>query len=137
MYAIHHLLTIQAPPDAVFAAITTPQGLNSWWTKESAGQAVLGQDYRFYFGEGYDWQAKVIDVEKNQRISWEMTQADADWEGTILEFVLTTKEENRTILRFSHRNWDTLNDHFKQCSFHWAIYLNDMRHYLQQAESNR
>ncbi len=46
---------IHAPTLDVFRAITTPEGLDQWWTTRSAGVAVVGHEYELWFGPEYDW----------------------------------------------------------------------------------
>jgi len=36
---------IKAPPDRVYQAVSTPAGLDCWWTKSSSGTPVEGAEY--------------------------------------------------------------------------------------------
>ncbi len=56
---IYHHFPIKAPARKVFAAVTTPEGLDAWWTKSSAGKPEKGGEYRLDFGPGYEWKAVV------------------------------------------------------------------------------
>lgn len=64
-YGIFHDLTIQVSPDKVFDAITSPEGLNKWWTQKAEGQPKVGTIYQFYFAPEYDWRAKLIRCQAN------------------------------------------------------------------------
>ena len=130
-YGLFHDLTIKASLEEVFTAITTSEELDKWWTKESAGQPKVGTTYQFYFAPEYDWQAKVVRCQVNQRIYFEMTQADQDWEETQLRFVLS-EANGVTVLRFEHVGWESNNDHFRRTSYCWAIYLHGLKKYLEQ-----
>ncbi len=55
---IYHQFNVRGSRVSVFDAFTTPEGLNSWWTLESAGQPSVDKQYRLYFGPEYDWLAK-------------------------------------------------------------------------------
>ena len=50
-------LPIKADPDRVFEAISTPEGLNRWWTLYSAGKPVPGAEYELWFGHDVGWRA--------------------------------------------------------------------------------
>jgi uncharacterized protein YndB with AHSA1/START domain len=50
-------LPIKTAPDRVFEAISTPRGLDCWWTKTSAGEPKAGAVYELQFGPEYDWRA--------------------------------------------------------------------------------
>ncbi|MGH1436187.1 MAG: SRPBCC family protein [Lewinella sp.] len=132
MPSIHHLLTINAPAERVFEAITTPDGLCSWWTTKAAGQPSLDAEYQFFFSKDYDWRAKVVEVTPPSQISWQMTNADTDWTPTQLHFQLTEGEDGMTTVRFAHTSWEKINDHFRRTSFCWATYLETLRKVLEK-----
>ena len=45
MADIFHNFPIEAPPDKVFGAISSSEGLDKWWTKDSAVNPVSGGIY--------------------------------------------------------------------------------------------
>ena len=59
MADILHEFPIQAPPARVFQAVSQPEGLDRWWTKQSSGRPEPGMEYQLSFGPGYDWVARV------------------------------------------------------------------------------
>lgn len=130
-YGIYHDLTIGVTPEAVFTAVTSPEGLNSWWTQRAAGQPKVGANYQFYFGPEYDWRAKVIRYQPQQLIYFEMGRSDEDWEGTQLRFQVIPKD-GKTLTRLEHVGWNSNNDHFRRTSYCWAIYLKGLKRYLEE-----
>ena len=52
MADIHHFITIQAPPERVFEALTTQKGLQSWWTDDTSAEPRLGSVAEFRFNRG-------------------------------------------------------------------------------------
>lgn len=133
MPSIHHLFTIQAKAEVIFDAITTSQGLNSWWTTEASGQPTLGNEYRFYFSRDHDWRAEVVEVHAPTQISWQMRQADDDWLPTQLHFSLEESADGtNTTVRFAHTSWAKINDHFRRTSFCWAMYLETLRKVVEK-----
>jgi hypothetical protein len=56
---IFHDFPIKAPPDRVFEAVSTPTGLDAWWSKKSSGRQAEGAEYQLWFGPQYDWRARV------------------------------------------------------------------------------
>jgi uncharacterized protein YndB with AHSA1/START domain len=61
---------------------TTPEGLDRWWTKQSAGVARENAEYTFHFGPEYDWRAKVTRFVPDREFQLQMTEAHEDWKGT-------------------------------------------------------
>src|SRR5687767_7484956 len=50
---------IAAPPDRVFDTISSPEGLDQWWTLRSNGTPEVGTSYELDFGPAYQWKAEV------------------------------------------------------------------------------
>ena len=59
MHEILHEFPIAASPARVFDAVSTPAGLDQWWTARSSGEAREGAEYQLWFGPEYDWRARV------------------------------------------------------------------------------
>jgi uncharacterized protein YndB with AHSA1/START domain len=55
MADIQHDFPIKAPIQRVYQAISTPQGLDAWWTQRSSGDAKEGSEFQLWFGPAYDW----------------------------------------------------------------------------------
>jgi uncharacterized protein YndB with AHSA1/START domain len=128
---IHHRFSIKASAPEVFKAFSTSQGLNNWWTLESAGMAAEGGEYRFYFGPEYDWKAQIINFKEGKELTWQMTKATEDWVLTEVGFILS-KQEAGTSVYFFHRNWKEANDHFAITNFCWGQLLNGMKNYIEK-----
>jgi uncharacterized protein YndB with AHSA1/START domain len=43
---------IKASPDAVFDGVSTPSGLDAWWTQTCADSSIEGNEYRLGSGQG-------------------------------------------------------------------------------------
>lgn len=134
MADIVHEFPIQAQVTSVFEAISTPGGLDQWWTKTSAGTPEAGADYALGFGPGYDWRARVTAYEPGTRFAIQMTTADADWIDTRLSFDLTPNGAS-TMVRFQHEGGPEANEHYRISCFCWAMYLRVLRRYLEHGET--
>ena len=131
MYTIHHDIEILASKEDIFQMVGTSEGLQQWWTEKSEGEAKLGEEIRLYFSDEFDWKAKIIQISINQSFVMQMIKSDRDWDGTILAFELLEQSPDKQILRFEHRNWSEVNDHFRRTSFCWALYFNDLKQKLE------
>jgi uncharacterized protein YndB with AHSA1/START domain len=130
---ILHDFSINTSPDRVFEAVSTPEGLDRWWTKRSAGTATPGAEFELWFGPEYDWRARVTGFVPNAEFELEITRADADWTGTRVGFRLHGGR-GTTQVRFSHTGWASANEHFRVSSYCWAMYLRVLRRYLEHGE---
>lgn len=130
---ILHDFPVPAPVSSVFEAISTPAGLDAWWTKSSTGEPEVGSEYTLGFGPEYDWRAEVTQCEPGVRFELELRRADADWTGTRVAFELVPNGA-QTFIRFSHRGWPHANEHYRISCYCWAMYLRLLRRYLEHGE---
>lgn len=129
---IVHQLDICVPENKIFEAVSSPTGLNSWWTLEAKGMPCKGSEYHLYFGPQYDWRAVVSDVTLDKSIHYRVTQAMDDWLHTVLEFELFSAEPNKCKLRFSHRGWAKESEHYAISSYCWAVLLLGLKNYVEK-----
>lgn len=131
---IVHELPIAAGPARVYSAVSTPDGLDAWWTERSEGSAEEGSAWRLGFGPGYDWRAVVVRAVPNALIEWELTRADRDWTGTRVGLALDQTDDGGTRLRFHHTGWPEANDHYRISCTCWAFYLRLLKRYVERSE---
>lgn len=134
MADILHDFPIQAPPERVFALVTTPEGLDQWWTATSGGTPGPGAEYALGFGPGYQWRARMTRYERPRVVEFEMTESDADWNGSRVGFELTPAGGG-TQVRFYHTGWPDPNAHYRTSSFCWAMYLRVLKRHLEFGET--
>lgn len=129
---IHHF-SIKAPVQKVFQAISTPTGLDVWWTKRSSGEPKPGAEYELWFGRKYDWRAVVSRCVPNTEFELEMTDAHEDWLGTSVGFHLEEKD-GLTNVRFHHLGWPEANEHYYLSCYCWAMYLRLLKRNIEHGE---
>lgn len=133
MPSILHDFEVKTDPSAVYAAVSSPDGLDQWWTLRSSGEPRVGAEYELWFGPRADWRAKVTEAVPGKRFSLELTGADDDWVGTSVAFTLEPAAGG-TMVRFSHSGWQDATEHFRISSFCWAMYLRVMRRFTESGE---
>lgn len=133
MADIFHYFPIKASSQQVFQAISTPAGLDAWWTKRSTGKPEEGAEYELGFGPAHDWRAVVSRCAPDREFELKMIAAQEDWEGTRVGFLLD-EHDGVTQVRFHHADWPESNEHFRVSCYCWAAYLRLLRRYVEQAE---
>ncbi len=131
---ILHDFPIKAARDRVFQVVSTPQGLDSWWTKRAAGRPAVGAEYELWFGPQYDWRAEVTRCVPDSEFEFRMVRADEDWNGTRVGFRLESRD-GVTWVRFYHTGWPSANEHYRISCNCWALYLRLMRRFLERGET--
>lgn len=115
-------LPISAHPARVFPAVSTPAGLDAWWTERCTGTPALGGTFGLHFPGGYDWRAEVVQHQPDQAFELALTVAMPDWVGTRVGFRLTPTGDG-THLAFHHSGWAAATGHYRTTAYCWALYL--------------
>lgn len=123
MAEINHLIGMRGMPSAVYAAISSIEGLKQWWTNDVTGSAEVGGTINFRFGDMGAQDMKVIDLKTDALVRWICTKHQSDeWIGT--EFTFSIKEaDGQTYLRFTQARWKKATDLLAYSSTKWAAYL--------------
>lgn len=122
MYSITHRVGIKTSAEAIYKALTTNEGLMTWWTNDVTGAGDVGSIIQFRFnGGGPDF--KVAELVKNKLVRWQhygdMPQA---WQTTEIRFDIQSEKE-QTFVHFSHANWQDSSDFMAHCNTKWAVFL--------------
>lgn len=133
MYSISHRVGIKASAEDVYHALTTNEGIMTWWTNDVSGAGDVGAIIKFRFnGGGPDF--KVTELVKNNLVRWQhsgdMPQA---WQATEICFEIQPQAE-QTFVNFSHSNWQESSDFMAHCSTKWAVFLLSLKDALETGE---
>ena len=116
-------VVIDAPPATVFAALTTADGLASWWTRSVRAE---GDRLTFGFGEQHITM-RVDEAIEPSSVVWTCLEHDKfpEWQGTVLRFALSG--DGTTVLRFAHLGLEPELECYGTCSRGWDHYLASLR----------
>jgi len=134
MVDILHRVGITAPRDAVYEALTTPEGLAGWWTEDTRGDGTAGGVLEFRFDLGTDepggFDLKVLDARPGERVLWEVIDGPEEWVGTQVSWDLRTAGDY-TIVLFAHQGWREPVEFMHHCSTKWATFLVSLKSLLE------
>jgi uncharacterized protein YndB with AHSA1/START domain len=130
MYSIKHLFSISSKSKTVYEALTTHQGISSWWTPTNKIEPVAGSIAEFNFGEKYKNKFKILELRENKIVHWECIEGDREWRGTKFKFILEEDSE-KTIVRFSHYDWREDTDFYASCNYQWGCYMRSIKEYCE------
>ena len=125
MTAIRHNVVIKATPEKIYEAITTQEGLASWWAKQTIAKPEVGFTNVFTFGP-YRNEMEVMQLTPNKSVDWKCINSIEEWVGTNISFDIEEKE-GRTILRFTHGGWRAVTDTFADCNYNWALFVKSLK----------
>ena len=130
MFNINHQVGIKASPESVYHALTTNEGLATWWTHDTSGADGVGSTIEFRFnGGGPDFT--VTALEPNKQVKWQHSgNMPEAWMGTEITFNLR-EEDGQTFVRFTHGNWKEQSNFMGHCSTKWAVFLLSLKDALE------
>lgn len=130
---ISHYITLQAAPERVYRALTTPEGIQSWWTRDAALDANIGGAGAFRFHDGKTVTCvNIVELAPPVCVVWKTMSSNAPggWDGTTISFDLRREGED-TALDFAHRGFAAESEGFARVTAGWAHYLASLRRYLE------
>ncbi|HEV8285694.1 MAG TPA: hypothetical protein VGQ09_15375 [Chitinophagaceae bacterium] len=69
MADIFHYFQINAPLEKVFKSVSTPKGLDIWWSKSSTGKLAIGETYHLSFGPEYNWAELFLNTSLTKNLN--------------------------------------------------------------------
>jgi uncharacterized protein YndB with AHSA1/START domain len=129
MIDIKHKLVIKASAEIVFNAITTQEGLESWWAKQTMAKPEVGFVDVFTFGTNRN-ELRISELTSNKRLVWEVIVSIDEWVGTTISFDLEERE-GKTILRFAHAGWKAQADTYSECNYAWGRFMTSLKSYCE------
>lgn len=131
MSAITHDMVIKASCATVYKALTTAQGLSSWFTTHVEGSGQPGTDWKLEFSDqpSFDWQ--IISVEKERDVTWKCLGGPGHSPGTEAEFSLKAESDKQCTLTISHRGWEKDDPKFDRCIEIWRTLMKHLQQYCE------
>lgn len=130
MHDILHRVGIKATPVEVFRALTTVDGLASWWTTTTSGDGGAGGVLQFRFGARGGFDMRVEESLAEQRVTWRVISGPDAWLDTRITWQLL-HQGDYTIVLFGHRDWREQSDFTHHCSTKWAVFIMGMKALLE------
>ena len=129
---ILHRVGIKSSVDEVYKAITTIEGLSSWWVKNTQGETNQGRVTRFGF-DASSFDIKVIEMRPPTLVRWEVIQGPREWVGTTMNWELK-QEDDFTIILFKHEDWREAVEFMHHCSTKWAVFLLSLKSLVESGK---
>ena len=130
---ITHGVTIRASPEQVYEALTTAEGIRSWWTRHTVIDPRVGGMGEFaFFKRAVVTRVKIDELVPPKRVAWTTISSDAPggWNGTKITFDLRAQGVD-TVVAFAHRGFTQADDGFAKVTGGWWYYLLSLKQYLE------
>ena len=146
---IRHQLAIHTSPSEVYARLSTPDAIGTWWDKQTLVHTSQGDIREHNPGEEHEIvQLRSVDQQADQRIEWEcisqhpLSSPASAWTGTHFIFELTDVKTPASIierscsdcrglpittLNFSQTNYDETSRFYGFNNHAWGQVLENLK----------
>ena len=130
MLDILHRVGIRSSTGDVYRALTARQSLAGWWTTDTRGSFDRGGVIEFRFGTRGHIDMKVLDLDPDKHVVWQVVDGPQDWIGSKVSFELKQEDEQTTVL-FKHAGWKEQSEFMHHCSTKWATFLMSLKAFVE------
>lgn len=128
---------VEAPPEAVYSALTSLSGLAGWWAPVS-GSGVEGGELRFSMGFEDPLVIDVATALRPSTVIWSVRACAflPDWVGTSPSFTLSNSDTGGCDLQFLHKGLTPQLECYGLGRKGWDQYLPSLHDYVQSGRGN-
>ena len=146
MATLYHQVWIHASAARVYEAISTAEGLSSWWGPHESTETSAGLVVSHNPGPQHGVvRLKVLERVPNKRVEWECVSTHprsspaSAWTGTRFIWELSERSnvaaqsgfgqngDRITVLDFRHAGYDEHSEYFGRNNFAWAGVLQNLK----------
>jgi uncharacterized protein YndB with AHSA1/START domain len=127
-----HRISINAPKEEVFEAITTEQGLQGWYTPTTEGDAGHGEKIKLHFKtkDGpFHWDIEI--TKPGSVVRWECLEGPGSAAGTTATFSLDDRGAGKTSVDLDHEGLDEEDDKLRVCNTMWGVLMLHLKKYAE------
>ncbi|MBZ5578321.1 MAG: SRPBCC domain-containing protein [Acidobacteriia bacterium] len=126
-----HEISVQAPPERVYAALTTPDGLRAWWTVDVTAEERVGGRARFGFNQSATvFHMRIEELTPFARVIWSCQGDPDEWKDTTLTWQIAPVEGG-SILQFRHGGWRAETRLLAICNSSWGELMHRIKAYAE------
>jgi uncharacterized protein YndB with AHSA1/START domain len=130
MAEIRHRVGIAAAAESVYEALTTTEGIASWWWEDARGDARVTGRLECYYGDSPMVVMEIDEERSKERVSWCCVQGPEEWMDTTVTFDIRSSSEE-TVVTLAHAGWREQTDLMGQSSTKWALYLVGLKRLME------
>ena len=114
---IRHSIVIDAAAEKIQPLISSASGFSQWWAADARQDGAGGTVDLGFFNRATVYHLEPV-APAAHKAEWRCTSGK-EWNGTRIVFELAPSA-GRTVLRFSHAEWQSETDYFVSCNTTWG-----------------
>ncbi len=112
---------VNAPPEKVWQALTTPEGIRGWWTTHADMADGRGPVLELRFPDApVSWELRIDEAEENEQLRWHCVGGPPAWIDTDVVFRLESAPNGKTRVVFDHVGWKDAEEMVRIVTFGWV-----------------
>ena len=125
-------IRVNAPPGALFDALTTVTGLTAWWVP-ATGSGDASGELRFFMNALEPLVVHVDQATRPASVKWTVTGCPflPDWVGTRPAFTITPVGDGESELHFRHHGLTPELDCIEMCTRSWNHFIPSLCDYVE------
>ena len=127
---LHKVGIKSASPHDAYQALTTREGLSGWWTNGTQADDKVGGVLQFRFVDSGGFDMKVLELDSDRRVLWQVIEGPKEWIGTKISFDLR-QEDAWTLVFFKHQGWEEPSELMHHCSTKWGVFLLSLKSLIE------
>ena len=134
-FGLHHHIQINTPPEKIYRALTTADGIRTWWTTDVKLEETVGGKALFGFGNHSTFfEMTVRELAPPELVRWDCTGGNSEeWIGTAQRFTIGRPDEAGLVdLRFSHTGWLSDQGCIDLCNTTWGYLMVNLKICLEE-----
>ena len=132
-----HQVNVKATPDAIYKAVSTEQGLQSFWTSDSKAEPRIDSIGTFGFG-GPMQRMRIDALVPGKRVKWTALADFPNWDGTTVTWEISPAENGETSVLFRHADWapSVSQDDLGSINYVWGLIVERLKNYAETGKPN-
>lgn len=124
MKTIHHVVDVAAPARVVWAALTEPGQMASWW---STRLEVIGDEVHWTFAGDFNPVMRVERAEPERELVWRCVAGHDPWADNTFRFTLAAHDSGCRLRFWQEYATELDDDAYGTYNFNWGYYLESLR----------
>ncbi len=127
-----HRISIAAPKEDVFQAITTVDGLKGWYSPDVSGKSDKGGEVTLSFSEKegpFRWS--VAEAQQGSLVRWKCLAGPGQSAGTTATFHLSEAGKDRTLVDLDHEGFQESDEKLRTCNTLWGALMHHLKEFVE------
>lgn len=132
MDTIIHALEIDSPPEDVYRAVATADGLSNWWSTNVTADDKVGGIVDFTFQPGFNPDMKITALDEPKLVGWQCVDGHDPWQDATFRFEIEALDGGRSRLMFTMGYGKPISDvEYGIYNYNWGYYMHSLKQYVE------